>query len=276
MTLRWAYGVTTVAYYRRWLAPSTRKGVVNRTKGSVVESRRYTLLPRTLDSLRAAGFPNPRLFIDKAAVKEGVGYYEQFGLSVSPRYPALRTAAHWILSFAELIVRNPQADRYALFQDDMVAVRNLRQYLDRVPYPDKGYLNLFTMTSNSLRSLRAHRIPSPKEGYTGFYQSNQNGRGAVALVFDRAAAVALLGRPFLWDRCRANTHEERVRCYKSVDGGIVTAMHEAGYREYCHEPSLVQHTGEASSIGNLPHKPAPVWPGENQDALDFLRSGQQG
>lgn len=58
---RWSYGVTTVT------------------------ERRDTLLPQTLASLKAAGWDNPRLFVD------GVnGGFDHFGLPVTYRDPADR------------------------------------------------------------------------------------------------------------------------------------------------------------------------------------------
>jgi hypothetical protein len=221
-----------------------------------VEARLESHLPRTLASLKAAGFDRPRLFADGVTHAAAAEWERRFGLAVTARSPRVRTHANWVLSFYELYLREPAAERFAVFQDDMVCVRGLREYLDNVPYPEKGYENLYTFPSN--QSI----CP---DGHVGFFESNQFGRGAVALVFDRKAAMALLSAPHMVERA-----QDAHRGHRAVDGGIVTAMRQQGYREMVHSPSLVQHTGERSSMGNKPHPLAPSFPGEQFDALSLL------
>lgn len=235
--LRWACGVTAVP------------------------QRRYDLLPRTLASLAAAGFPPPRLFVD--GTDDGPGWAASFGLEVTARWPRVNAVNSWVLALWELYARDPRADRYALFQDDLVCVRNLRAYLEACPYPERAYLNLYTFASNqSIAPLGPGGKQRP-----GWYESNQLGRGAVALVFSREAAVTLLASRNTVDKPAS------VRGHKSLDGMVVTSMQLAGWREYVHSPSLTQHTGEASTMGNMPHQPAPSFPGEGFDALELLCEG---
>jgi hypothetical protein len=237
--LRWAYGVTSVV------------------------TRTHSLLPQTLHSLALGGFGEPRLFIDNCTHEEGLYYSKELGLEVTARHPAIRTAGNWILSMWELYIRNPEAERYALFQDDFVCYRNLRSYLERW-YPGErndshlGYLNLYTFPSNE--SLRPGRE-------TGWYLSNQFGRGAVALVFSREVVITLLSQKHLVQRT-ADMH----RGHKAIDGGVVTALGQEGIKEYVHYPSLVQHIGIESSMGNNPHKQSESFKGENFDALSFART----
>jgi len=93
---RWAVGVTTVP------------------------SRLDVLLPQTLHSLKRAGFPEPRLFVD------GVKELEWCGLEVTCRFPAVGAYPNWFLALHELVVRDPSAHYYAMFQDDLVCAGNLR------------------------------------------------------------------------------------------------------------------------------------------------------
>src|SRR3954465_7467772 len=88
----WAYGITTVP------------------------ERRYDLLPRTIHSLARGGFDLPRLFIDG----HEKSYHEWDTLPQTIRYPAIRTMGNWLLGLWELYIREPAADRYAIFQDDCV------------------------------------------------------------------------------------------------------------------------------------------------------------
>lgn len=218
------------------------------------------LLDRTLDSLQRAGFPLPRLFVDGA--EEVSRYKEKYGgCEVTCRNPNVRTHGNWILSLYELYLRNPHANRYAVFQDDLVTYPNLRDYLDSCQYPERGYWNLYTFPENQ----KICPTNSSGEQQVGWYASNQRGLGAVALVFDREAVIALLTAKHMVERV---AHPKRG--HKSVDGGIVTAMKNAGYREYVHNPSLVQHTGEKSSMGNKRQPLSPSFRGEIFDCLSLL------
>lgn len=230
-TMYWAYGITTVP------------------------SRRNELFPRTLESLKKAGFDSPRLFIDQCSTAKAVELYSGLGFPLSVR-DGVRTAGHWVLSMYELYIRHPTAERFAIFQDDFVTVRNLCRYLELVPYPKKGYLNLYTFPSNQELA----------KGRKGWYEANQLGRGAVALVFSREAVIKLLGHPYLAER-----FQDQKRGHKAIDGGIVETMKRAEFKEYVHNPSLTQHTGLESSMGNPRHQLAPSFPGENFDALELLK-----
>lgn len=250
--MRWAYAVTTVP------------------------ERRHTTLPRTLDSLATAGFDKPRLFVDGLGRSLASGRYselvrsyeDQFPhLELAVRWPNLRTHGHWFLTLHELFQRDPNAERFAVFQDDFVTYRNLRSYLERVPYPDKAYLNLYTFTATNEPIIRG----KPPGWYeAGLLNSPpgtrwQAGRGAVALVFSNQAAQVLLSAPQMLSHAT-----DKQRGWRKVDGAIVNAMNQAGWREYVHAPSLVQHTGQFSSMGSMPLKYAESFLGEEVDALTFL------
>ena len=237
--IRWAYGVTTV------------------------KERVDTLLPRTLQSLKAAGFDNPRLFVDD------VCDVTKFDLEFTLRTPRIKTFGNWSLGLMELLVRHPEADRYAMFQDDFATYKNLRQYLERVPYPEKGYLNLYTFPSNQLLApdrIGWYEARELTSGNTYHGKKQQTGRGAVALVFSKEAVVALLSEPHFVTKPLNVANP-----WKRVDGCVVTAMNKAGWREYVHNPSLVQHTGDVSSMDNPTHLKATSFRRGDYDALDLLK-----
>ncbi len=232
---------------------------------TTVPQRRDGLLSRTLKSLEAGGFRQLRLFVDGA--KGGTAWTDT-GHECTFRWPVVRTYCSWVLGLAELYARAPMADRFAMFQDDFCCVRNLRQYLERVPYPAKGYLNLYTFRGNE--DIVKGKPP-------GFYEAEtlshpvyhgrpaQTGRGALALVFDNEAVRVLLSSEHIILRPK-----DSVRGHRGLDGAIVTAMNKAGFREHVHSPSLVQHLGAVSSMGNPPQRQALSFIGETFDALDFL------
>jgi hypothetical protein len=235
--MRWAYCVTTVP------------------------ERRRDLLPRTLASLAQAGFGQPRLYVDGWDGRGGL--YDGLGLEVTARQTRVRTHGNWVLSLYETYIRHPDAERYAIFQDDLATVRNLHAYLDRCAYQPRTYWNLYTFPSNQgLCPRDEHNRP-----VNGWYRSNQFGRGAVGLVLDRETVLTLLSSRYMVER-PLDCH----RGHRSVDGGIVTALAREGWSEMVHHPSLVQHTGDVSAMGNRPHQKASSFPGEEYDALTLLEA----
>jgi len=246
----WSYGVTTVP------------------------SRRQTLLPKVLASLAAAGFDAPRLFIDGCLPSEhDYGAFKNaanWPLECSYRYPKIRAYGNWILALAELYIRQPTADRYALFQDDVLACAGLKKYLDGVPYPNKGYLNLCTfMSSQEIAPKHPGFFEGRefKEGQSGVVyhgKMQQLGRGAQGLVFNREAVQALLSAQHMIIKPTAARFP-----HKKIDGAVVEAMNQAGYREWVHNPSLLQHIGAISTLGH-PSYPTVSFNGESWNAAKLL------
>jgi len=248
--MTWAYGITTTP------------------------KRLRTLLPRTIRSLTEAGFDQPHLFVDGSYSTD----YNQFGLAITFRSSPVHAYPHWMLTAWELYFLQPQADRFVIFQDDILAVCNLRSYLEEMPYPVKSYLNLFSFLDNE-RLIRnkpsgwyeAKSIRNKKGG-------QQRGCGALALVFSRDAMVALLGSGYMSRRMQRTSEEYRggrdkggmPRAYSYIDGAVVTAMNQMGWREYIHAPSLIQHTGIKSTIGTGRMPLAKTFPGEQFDAKTLL------
>jgi hypothetical protein len=201
--VEWAYGITTVP------------------------SRRRTTLPKTVSSLAEAGFDKPRYFVDSW---DGHTYPGE----ATYRSPQIRTFGNWILALAELYIRQPYADRYAVFQDDVVACKKLREHLERSTTQADAYWNCITYPGNMEIAKR-----------TGWNAGNRQGLGAQGLVFSNDAVLKLLVDSRIGARVR-----DRARGWKSVDGAVVFAMAKVGYSELVHYPSLMGHTGVTSSMGN--------------------------
>ena len=229
--MKWAYGITTVP------------------------ERRATYLPRTLASLKAAGFGEPRLFVD--GDDDAKSWKSEFGLEVSCRYPRVKAHANWVLSLNELYLRDREHTHFLLFQDDVLTCRNLRRYLERCQLPERAYFNLYTMGGK-------WQERSEKRGW---YPSNQKGRGALAVLLTRAGVMELLSARHMVDR-----FQNAQRGDVNVDGGISDSFRKAGWTEYVHNPSLVQHIGDESAIGHKKHPLAEDWMGEEWDVTCLLSS----
>lgn len=226
--MKWAYGVTAHV------------------------SRADSLLVRTVESLNCAGFLDPLIFMD--------GYCGELPSAISSSFllerPNIGAFGNFYLGLVELHMRYPNADRYAMFQDDLVCCRNLREYLDKTAFPAKGYLNLYTWACNE----------KPVRGFT---LSDQWGRGAVALVFSNEGLRLLLSTTSFVNH-RKNVHNG----HKAIDKAVMEAYKSVGWREFVHNPSLVQHTGLVRSIANnnLGQLESNVFCGEDFDAMSLLRS----
>jgi hypothetical protein len=178
--------------------------------------RRDDLLPRTLASLRAAGFSHPRLVIDGCPPSEAARYREQFGLEVMSHCPLLRAFGAWRSALEDLFKRWP------------------REYLERTTTEPKVYWNLYSSPS---------ACEACPPGHTGWYPSQQNGRGALGLVFGNEAAELLMLSPHMVRKLK-----DPVKGWRSIDGAVIESMKAAGYKELVHNPSLVQHLGVVSTV----------------------------
>jgi len=230
-SLTWAYGVTTV--------PSRFNGY----------------LDTTLSSLKKVGFPDPQLFIDGCRESEVPTSLHKY--KTTCRNETARTYGNWVLSMWELYIQNPNADRYAIFQDDFVSSKNLRLFLDSCPYPKNGYWNCYTFLQNEKKK--------PSDHTQGWYPSNQKGLSAIGLVFDRETLQKLLSSPSFVNR---PTHTGK--WWRLVDVQIGKAMREADVKEYVCNPSLVNHIGLKSSMGNSNYRANRSFNGEDFDLKELI------
>jgi hypothetical protein len=212
-----------------------------------------------LKSLAEAGFDSPRLFVD------GPGEVPSSTLEITRRSRPVGAFGNWALAAWELYILEPRAQRYAVFQDDLVACRSLREYLEQAEYPANSYLNLFTFFTNEKKV---------KDQPKGWVKSDQLGRGAVALVFDHQAMFSLLTSPIMSVKPQLRNGNQ------NIDGAIQQGLVvESKFTEYVHNPSLVQHVGKTTSIGKDSSgrlhpkyyiQDARTFPGEQFDALTLL------
>jgi len=225
---------------------------------TTVQARLNTLLPATLNSLAAGGFGGLlRLFVDGCRDPKSVE--EWCKLPVSTRSQQLGIAGSWMLTLHELYLRQPRADYYLIFQDDVAVLKNLRHYLEQSPLPRAAFGNLFLARGpHKVLKARWPKVP------VGWHKSDQKCRGAQGLLFPNPAARALLLSTF------ANNWPNTVKGDRNVDGMIVQAMNQAGYDEWVHCPTLCEHTGRLSTVGHGIMESVDTWRGEDYDSLELL------
>lgn len=219
--ISWIYGVTTVS------------------------QRRHDLLPKTLESLKNAGFPEPILFVDGGNHED----YADLGLECVVRKSPVGSYANWAMAMTDLWFRSPTAQRYALFEDDILLCKNVRQYIDQVQMKEDTFLNLFE-----------HPVLHDEQRNNGFFhpENEQRCLGALSLVFGNVTMRRLLGDPEFFDRA--------IHKRNGQDGVVARCTKRLKIREMVHHPSLVQHAGKESIIGSN------RWPYEETLSLSFVSS----
>lgn len=223
--IHWAYGITATP------------------------SRSHTHLPRTVASLEMAGFSSPTIFMDDGNDFNATSFA---GCMIVRRSIKLGAFGNFALTAWELYTRQPDADRFIIFQDDIVCYRNLREYLGSNTYQPKTYYNLYTWPCNVKSEL-------------GWSTSNQRGHGALATMFDNDTLRDLLSTKSFID------HRQNHYGHKGIDKAVMVALKSKGYSEIVHNPSLVQHTGVVSTIQNGSKLTSPVFRGEDFDAMTLLQ-----
>lgn len=243
---------------------------------TTVPQRRDTYLPKTLESLAAAGFPDIRLFVDGVKIYEDqLRTFECQGRPVTIRCPRVGIVMNWWLGLIELYGRNPDANRYAIFQDDFVMVKNLKPYLESSLSGNKAYWNLYTFHDNE-PELNGKPIGWHEGSLIGGANTKQlqRGRGAVALVFSNEGVRTLLSSNGFVEKVR---NPDPAKSTKNLDGCIVNTMNSLGWREQVHWPSLVRHTGLISNIDrpghgfDFPFQPDHTFPGETFNAMEWIK-----
>ena len=231
-TWRWSYGVT-------------------------VSPRAALTLERTLRSLQRAGFVAPRLFVDGGADCPD-------GFAVTARCEQIGAWSNWYLAAHELYQRDPHATAFAMFQDDIMLGRNLRAFLEHVPWPEAGYLNLYTASENGRGA--------------GWFHPPLNSRGALGLVFNNATMRTMLTSSLLL------AHRITDLGFKKIDVAVTTALADAGISEFVHDPSLIEHQGpdvadvpaNNSTLGHDYDAVSASFPGEYFDCLSLLDDRPRG
>lgn len=187
---------------------------------TTVPERAKTSLPITLESLHKAGFDNPLICTDNSS---------------------LGAWGNWWLCLTTLYLQKPEYNtQYVIFQDDIVCVPNLLEVLEKSPDLIYGYRNLYTVPQNE--ELR------PEGLVCGWYESNQMGRGALALMFSHTMVQILLSSLELI-RKPLNCRYPKQR----IDGAISDCCRNLdkatneGFFEYVYYPSLVQHQENVDS-----------------------------
>jgi hypothetical protein len=255
---KWNDGSEIPKYQTPWV-PNRVTSIV-----TTCPARLHTLLPETVKAIRAAGF-DPDIYVD-GLLSQNDRVAVQSLISDSAKVHDghnIKSFSHWYRSALTMYMQHPWSQWYVVFQDDLTCPKTLLQYILHSKLPPKAYFNLFTFMENE------QIVAESGTGWVEAYKTikgAQLGRGAVCLLFRHDALTTLLSQQHMVMR-----RTDYKRGNSSLDGAIVEAMAQAGYREFIHNPSLVQHTGHVSSMGNKQHEQAKTYPGNEFDLMALLK-----
>lgn len=237
--LRWAVGITT--------AP-----------------RGQWTLPRAIGSLCTSGFDRMTIFAEPGSPIPGL----PAEIDVVERPKRLGIHHNYVESLRDLLQAHPQADTLAIFQDDVIVCRHLREFLDADLWPawNCGVVSAYSPNFHGYEKSHSggcHRV------------SQAHLIGACAMVFPRHAAEMIVKHPLAesWRgraKGRANSREDR----KAVDAFIGHVVRQIGLRSYFYSPSLVQHVARVSTVrhgGATGKRRSAGFPGEQADAREQYR-----
>ena len=213
--------------------PPRRAGPVVRqwAVGVTTAPRHRPTLPWCLDSLRRAGWENPRLFIDSV-----VTIPDRFAdLPFTLRDSKIGAWPNYYLALAELLMRSPEADAYMIVQDDCFFHDrvNLREHLEEILWPADpvGAVSLYCSKAYAPAQTGWHEYPDERIW------------GALAFIFPSESAARFLANPQVLAHRRASPLG-----LANIDGLIGRWARDEHMPIYYPYPSLAQHIGETSAI----------------------------
>ncbi len=197
--------------------------------GVLTAPRKRPTLEATLFDLKRAGFADVQLFAEPGAdIPAGFQH-----LPVTRQGRALGVFGNTVTALSALYLSQPQAEAFALFQDDISVAEGLRAWCNRELWPSgQGLVSLFTMKEQS--------------GTATGWQVAQRGMfrtfGALGFIFRRDVLLAFLSDHRVWLHRQSRRH--------GSDAAIGEWATRTGHGIAYHTPSLLQHRGETSAAGH--------------------------
>jgi hypothetical protein len=200
--------------------------------GVTTSPRIHPTLDECLDSIIQAGWARPQLFID------GPVRIADRHASLPTTYRTERVGAwpNYYLALAELMLRQPRADAFAVVQDDAVFYHHesLTRYLERVLWPSREpcLVSLYSCADDQARHNGWH----PNHGLAV--------SGPVTLLFPAVIAKAFLTDFAVLER---RWHPDE-KVATTLGDLITTWANRQGIATWFPTPSLVRHIGDTSTL----------------------------
>lgn len=206
---------------------------MNWAVGMTTAPRMNSTLSQSINNLKVAGWAQMRIFAEPGSSIPANILGET---SVSLRDQTLGAFPNWYLGLTELYLDNPHADAYLICQDDIVMIRDTRQYLEECLWPatEIGVVSLYCPSHD-------HR-----DDASGFLKvkSGWNTWGALAYIFSNPGV-----REFLSDLIVLNhRHHGPHQGLRNIDSIVGSWCERRQLPYFVHVPTLTQHIGRSSTI----------------------------
>ncbi|MEZ5945104.1 MAG: hypothetical protein R3C18_27265 [Planctomycetaceae bacterium] len=211
-------------------SPSFR-GVRRWAVGVTTSPRRQDTLEQCLNSLVAAGWPLPELFVDgEADIPAALQQLPQ-----TRRTPQFGARGNYYHTIKDLLANHPEAEAFMLVQDDCIwpIELSVREYLERSLWPTDGdcLVSAWCCADDT----------APNSGWNEY--SGKWRFGAVTFIFPRMTAERFVADGHIQDAFLAEN---------AALGGISGLLGEWASANnipvFFPTPSLVQHIGDISTI----------------------------
>jgi GT2 family glycosyltransferase len=235
--------------------------------GMLSAPRRRPTLEQSLRSITSAGFSPLTLFAEPGTLLPKIE-----NVSVVQRQEVLGCWRNTVQSLRDLLSRNPEAQIIALFQDDVICVRDAREYLDRElwPSPQAGLISIYAPEWPGYEAKEIVGIRKIK---------HDSLMGACGLIYRRECLEAVLRHPFAtdWRGCYKGVIADPSKKAGADTWAGLTAR-RTGWDVYTFSPSMLQHIAQFSALGHgTPDKlqsgrhfrKSILFRGEDKSALDI-------
>ncbi len=233
--------------------------------GVTTSPRTQPTLQTCVDALQRSGWGEIHLFLDGSVrVPRHLAR-----LPTTWREQRVGACPAWYLSLAELVAIHPEADAFAIFQDDAYVHdrESLREYLEETLWKEQGRSLVSLYNPGVFETCGWHRMPTDWDW------------GSLAVIFPADVARLFLSDPAVMRRSLPQRNGQ----HRPIPELIREWTHRRGIDVWCPYPSLVQHIGSTSSIWKRPgmgrNRTAPWFSGDleqpfypGQSLADFPES----
>lgn len=203
--------------------------------GVTTAPRPVATVSRTVESLKQSGF-HPIVF---AEPRSDVN----LDCLVIERQHRLGCWRNYVQTIKDLLQLRPQAEAIAIFQDDIVVCRDLRDFLEHDLWPSAqtGVVSLYS----------AEEYEAGES--VGIDRRGKMILGLCAAIYPRHIAEKLVSDEYSkdWRGCHAQQGyvDDPVK-KKAADTWVAESLKKMNKKVYHYRPSLAQHVAETSAIGH--------------------------
>lgn len=199
--------------------------VVHWAVGITIAPRKLPTYTETIDSVIRTGWTEPHLFCEPNVILMD----RHRNLPITERKDTMGCWKNWYQTAKDLVDFYPEADAYAIFQDDVIFCLGVRSFLEKCLWPveNPGVISVFTPSHYKQDRIGWHKTD---KGHTLWM--------AQTFIFTPKSIRNMINHPVC-----VNWKGDR-----NVDNVIGNWARQTRLFPYYHTPSLAQHIGTVSTI----------------------------